>query len=303
MNIVIKYAKLPHGLVYFYQHWLPDRPDALVVIVHGLGDHIGRYQEFVSRLTQKNYACALFDQRGHGKSEGRRGHVARFEEWVGDLASFVQFSQMSVPADTPLFLVGMSLGALIGVNYVLTHHIPLAGMIFLSAAIRPTVKIPEWKKKMARRLAKFFPSTSISNGVRFEDITGDEFQIKQLKEDAFFHRRLSISAGMEIERNLELVMAMPHRIHIPALMLAGLEDKICDPEGTRQFASRLSSQDKECHLYPGMRHDLLHDVGCKAVMDEIEGWIGKRARRQVRTSRQFELHRREALWENVSLPS
>lgn len=303
MNISIKFARLPHGLVYFYQHWLPSEPDALVVIVHGLGDHIGRYQGFVSRLTQKNFACALYDQRGHGRSEGRRGHIERFEEWVGDLASFVQFSQMCVPADTPLFLVGASLGALVGVNYLLTHHIPLAGMVSISAAIRPTVEIPEWKKKIARRLAKFFPSISISNGVDFGDLTGDEAQLTQLKADTLFHRRLSISAGMEIEKNLELVMAMPHRIHIPMLMLAGREDRICDPEGTRQFASRLSSQDKECRIYPEMRHDLLHERGGDAVTDEIIKWIETRARRPLQIDRQYQLNQREALWENVSLPS
>lgn len=303
MNISIKYARLPHGLVYFYQHWIPDRPRALVVYVHGLGDHIGRYGEFVSRLTQHNLAVALYDQRGHGRSDGPRGHVERFEEWVSDLASFVHFSQMSVPVDTPLVLIGQSMGALVSLNYILTHHAPVNALITISACIKPTVSIPEWKKKLARRFAGFIPNISIQNGIHFDDLTSDPEEQSALRQDTLFHSRISVKAGLELERNLELVMAMPHRIHIPCLMFAGLDDHICDPDGTRQFALRLSSQDRTHRLIAGMKHDLLHESGREAVIEEIESWLDERLSRLVQTDKQFALHRREVLWENVSLPS
>lgn len=303
MTIAIKYARLPNDRVHFYQHWIPDSPRALVVFVHGLGDHIGRLGPFVSRLTQKNVACALYDQQGHGRSDGRRGHVERFSDWVNDLAGFVQFSQMATPTDTPLFIVGTSLGALIGINYILTHTAPVAGMVAISAAIHPTVQIPEWKKKLGRRIFRLWPSVSIDDGVRIEDLTRDEAERESLRRDPLFHRRLTLCAAHEIERNLELVMAMPHRIHVPMLMLAGAGDRVCDPEGTRQFATRLSSTDKHCRIYPGMFHDLLHDSGNEIVLDDIEAWIGVQADRPAQKDRQFALHRRETLWEDVSSPS
>lgn len=302
MTIAIKYARLPHGLVYFYQHWMPERPRALIVFIHGLGDHIGRYGAFVSRMTGAGFACALYDQRGHGRSGGRRGHVERFIDWVNDLAGFIQFSQANLPPETPLFLVGTSLGAIVGINYILTHTSPVAGMVALSAAIAPTVDIPGWKQGVARRIARVLPFLAIDDGVRIDDLTRDEGERAALESDPLFHRRLTLGAAQEIERNLELVMAMPHRIHTPMLMLAGEEDRVCDPDGTRRFEMRLSSTDKGCHLYREMAHDLLHDLGREEVAADIESWIGERAVVHVTADRQFSLNRREMLWEDVSPP-
>lgn len=303
MTIAIKYARLPHGLVYFYQHWMPERPRALVVFLHGLGDHIGRYGAFVARMTGAGFACALFDLRGHGRSGGRRGHVERFADWVEDLAGFIPFSQTNLPPETPLFLVGTSLGALIGINYLLLHAGPVEGMVALSAAIAPTVDIPAWKREVARRAARFLPIWAIDDGVRIDDLTRDAGERAVLEADPFFHRRVTIGAAQEIERNLELVMAMPHRIHTPMLMLAGEEDRVCDPDGTRRFAMRLSSPDKGCRCYPGMAHDLLHDLGHEEVLADIETWIGERSDVRAAADRQFTLSRRETLWEDVSPPS
>lgn len=303
MTIAIKYARLPHGLIYFYQHWIPKRPRALVIFVHGLGDHIGRYSVFVSRMAQAGFGCAMFDQRGHGRSEGRRGHIERFADWVNDIAGFVQFSEIGVPEGTPLFIVGYSLGALIGINYVLMHALPVDGMVTLSAAIVPTVGIPTWKKKIGKKIARFFSELSIDNGINIADLTHDEKERAALEADSFFHRRITLGAAGEIERNLELVMAMPHRLHLPMLMLAGAKDRICDPEGTRRFAMRLSSTDKRYRIYPGMSHDLLHDVGWENILEDIISWISERADKRPKASRQIALHRREILWEDVSLPS
>lgn len=300
MDITIKYAKLPHGLVYFYQHWVPENPKALIIMVHGLGDHIGRYSELVNRLSGKGYACALFDGRGNGRSEGRRGHVDDFYDWVGDLTSFIEFSQGQVPHDTPTFLIGGSLGALICINYLITHPTPVSGFVCVSAAIRPTIRIPEWKKKLARHIVKVLPKFSVENGIAIDRLTRDLAEQDALARDSIFHRRVTLGAAQEIEKNLELVMAMPHRIHVPTLMLAGDADDICDPEGTRQFAQRLSSQDKELKIYPGMMHDLLHDVGRETVMDDIERWIDERAVLNTPIDKQFPLHGGEVLWENVS---
>lgn len=303
IDIAIKYAKLPHGLVYFYQHWISREPRALIIFIHGLGDHIGRYGRFISRLANHGYACALFDQRGHGRSEGRRGHVEHFSDWVSDLASFVQFSQIAVPTDTPLYLIGTSLGALIGLNFLLTHTAPVEGMITLSAAIEPIVRIPNWKKKMLCRISKFFPNHPLDIGIRPEELTRDVEELKSLKNDPFFHSLITLSAAEEIEKNLDLVMAMPHRIHIPCLMLAGSADSICDPDGTRQFALRLSSADKRYHICTDGYHDLLHDMCAEEVMSDIEEWLERRLASRAPLERQYSLHRRETLWENISLPS
>lgn len=300
MNIAIKYARLPNGLVYFYQHWIPKDPRALIVFIHGLGDHIGRLGECVQHFARLGYACALYDARGHGRTSGRRGHIDRFTDWVDDLASFIHFSQSPVPGDTPTFLVGISLGALVGINYLLTHATPVSGMVAISTAIVPTVHIPEWKMKAADLMVRFLPKLSVYNGVSFEALTRDDAELDALRNDSFFHRRITLGAAYEFRQNLEIVMAMPHRIHIPMLMLAGSDDCICDSVGTLKFASRLTSADKTHHIYPGMKHDLLHDIGRERVLGDMEKWIAERSVCRRQPDRQFSFQRREVLWENVS---
>lgn len=300
VNIAIKYAILPHGLKYFYQHWILSNPKALVVFVHDLGDHIGRYGEFISRLTQSGFACALFDQCGHGRSEGKRGHVESFSDWVNDLSSFVQFSQMAVLVETPLFIIGMGLGGLVGINFLLSHTTHVSGMVTLSATISPTLRLPSWKKKLIKKFGRLIPEKTIHSGIQISDLTRDEKELELLKKDNFYHDRLTLNAMLEIKRNLELVMAMPHRIHLPMFMIAGGDDTICDPDGTRQFAMRLSTPDKKYHICPGSMHDLLHDTSRVDVMDDIVLWIEKQIENIKPADKQIGLNRRETIWEDVS---
>ena len=300
VEITVKYARLPNGIRYHYQLWVPQDPIALAVYVHGLGDHIGRYGPLVARLTDAGIACALFDQRGHGRTEGRRGHVERFMDWVDDLASFVHFSLGAMPRELPLFLIGQSLGALIGVNYLLMHAAPVAGMVAVSPAFEPTVRIPEWKMKLGLRTARLLPELSIANGIRLEDLTRDAAALAALAKDPLFHRRITLWAGTEILRTLELVPGYPHRIHIPMLLLTGADDRVVAPQGAVRFLQGLASLDRAHASYPGMLHDLPHDVGSEQVLGDITGWIFERAREAVPRDPQYHLRRGESIWEDAS---
>ncbi|MBN1283531.1 MAG: lysophospholipase [Proteobacteria bacterium] len=300
MDIAIKYTRLQNRLTHFYQHWMPADPLALVVYVHGLGDHIGRYSRLVTSLTSANLAVALYDQRGHGRSDGRRGHVEGFGNWVEDLAAFVQFSAERQRPEIPVFIVGQSLGALVAINYVLTHATRVAGLVTISAALHPTVTIPRWKRGLATRLKPIAPWMSIDSGVRIPDLTSVVPEVEALSSDPLFHTRLSISAGLEIERNVGLIGGMPHRIHEPLLMLAGTADRICDPQASSWFTARASSIDKGCKVYEGMRHDLLHDHGWEEALLDIRDWIAERAGMIAAHGGQYHLGGRIEVWQNVS---
>lgn len=300
VNITARFARLPHGLEYYYQHWIPENPRALIVFVHGLGDHIGRYSRIVNRFVELQCACALFDQRGHGQSEGKRGHVNRFADWVDDLASFVHFSRSEVSPDIPVFIIGSSLGAVISINFLLTHATPISGMVTLSAALAPTIQIPEWKEKLGQRLARFLPQFTIDNGIRIEDLTRDEAELAALAGDKLFHRSVTLGAGQEILQNISLTNNLAFRIHAPFLMLAGEGDRVCNPAATVSFSKSLSSSEKTYHIYPGMYHDLLHDVGKEQVIEDVAGWTMEMLRRTAPLGKQYALNRRETIWENVS---
>jgi alpha-beta hydrolase superfamily lysophospholipase len=302
IDISIKYARLPGGLVYFYQHWIPENPKALVVFVHGFGDHSCRHDAFLKRIVADGFACAAFDQRGHGKSEGRRGHVESFVEWVEDLGSFIDFSMSRVPEETPLILVGYSMGALIAIEYMMTNARPVAGMVSVAGAFAPVIQIPKWKRRIAERLSGFAPKLAIDTGVARRDLTRDNAELEALDMDSLFHSRITLRTGREIQSRLALLGAIPQRIHTPMLLVTGSADRVCDPEGTLWFAGRLASVDKHFKIYDGMYHDMLHDVGREEVMDDIASWISTRAADSKGAVEQFSLKQGEGVWEDVSRP-
>lgn len=302
IDISIKYARRPGGLVYFYQHWIPADPKALVVFMHGFGDHCGRHDDFIKRIVTNGFACATFDQRGHGRSEGRRGHVDSFADWVEDLGSFIDFSLSKVPDGTPLILAGYSMGALICVEYILTNAQPVAGMVSIAGAFAPVMRVPKWKRRIAERLKGVVPTLAMDTGVARVDLTRDATELEALSQDSLFHSRVTLRSGREIQSKLALLGAIPQRIFTPMLLVTGSADRVCDPEGTLWFAGRLASVDKHFKIYDGMYHDMLHDIGREEVMDDIAGWIATRAADARGTVEQFSLKQGDGIWENVSRP-
>jgi alpha-beta hydrolase superfamily lysophospholipase len=273
MNVEMKFTTLRNGFHCYYQHWFPENPRALLVMVHGLGDHIGRYNELVSMLSCNGFACALYDQRGFGLSEGKKGHFVSFERLLSDLDCFIDFSTARLSMDIPMFLVGGSLGGLICLNYLINCDRRLAGMILAAPAIRPAVVIPEWQRKAAHFLGKVVPSVCVDNRLDFDSMTRDPDEKAALISDRIFHRRISIGSAVEIEGRLKIVMAIPLRIRIPTLFLGGLADPICLTDGTRQFYNMISYSDKQMIVYENMLHDVLHDIGRKRVMEDILRWL------------------------------
>jgi alpha-beta hydrolase superfamily lysophospholipase len=287
-------------MIYFYQHWIPEHPRALVIFVHDFGDHIGRSAEFVKELTQQGHAVALFDQRGHGRSEGKRGHIGKMVDLVADLSNFVEFSMAAVPEGTPLFIVSAGTGALTVFNFLLLHTVPVAGVVALSASISPSPYINSWKTKLSERLIGLWPQFAFSREFEFEDFTDDPAQLEELENDTFFHSRITLGSLAELKRSHELIMAMPQRIYVPTLLLAGAQDPLCHPEGTRRFASRLATSDGEHHIYPGLKHDLLQCSEAPQVMRDVLCWIEARSEQRVPADKQIALNRREILWADVS---
>jgi alpha-beta hydrolase superfamily lysophospholipase len=300
MDIAIKFEKFPSGLVHFYQHWIPKDPPACVVFVPGLGDHIGRYSRLVDSLSGAGLAVALYDQRGHGLSEGRRGHVARFADWVDDLYNFVQFTYTRIPQDTPLAIAGQGLGALIGINFVLAHALPVCGVVAVSPWLKPFARTPDWRRRAHARMSRFVPWMTVGDGIRPADLTRDVSEVELISADPLFHGRMSLRAAQEIERNVGLIGGMPHRLHEPLLMLAGTADRVCDPQAASWFTARSSSADKDCRIYDGMYHDLLHDAGWQTVVADMTRWICERAGLAEGANDQLELGSRGEVWQNVS---
>jgi len=273
MDVDIKFTQLMTGLNCFYQHWFPHDPKALVVVVHGLGDHLGRYDTMISNFSNLGYACAIYDQRGHGRTSGRRGYAKNIEELVLDLEAFIGFTRSFLSPQLPLYLVASGVGTIVAIECIIRHAIAVDAFIGISPAIHPISHMPKWKKKLIRKSSKIISSMTVATGISNDMLTKDSDELELLNKDSLFHQRISVGLFAEIEKWCHLAMATCHRINIPTLMLVGSRDKVIDYRFTPQYVERISTADKQCITYEGMYHDLLHDIGKRHVMEDMFAWV------------------------------
>lgn len=258
-------------------HRLAD-PRARLVIVHGFGEHRGRYQRLVGELLAAGFECHLFDLRGHGDSGGRRGHVRRFADYRDDLARFAaRAGRESEPRSTaPWVLLGHSLGGLIAADSVLhaprTFSALALGSPFLASPDSPP--LARLMAAVARRLLPGlrlhvpFPPSALSHDPRVVEAYArdprvlDSFSPAWLGAVTAAQRRVYRRAG---------------EIRLPALVLVGGADRIADPGRSLAFFRRLGSPDKTLHVYDGLFHEVLNELDRRPVVADLLAWLGRRA--------------------------
>jgi alpha-beta hydrolase superfamily lysophospholipase len=269
------YAAQP-GIDIFYQSWTPDgKPVAMLLIVHGLGDHSSRYQNYVDYFAPKGYAIYAPDLRGHGRSDGRRGHVNRFDEYVNDLRQLHNRARGADP-DSKVFLLGHSLGSLVVLTYALRYPEGLAGVISSGTALRDTLAVPGWLRSAAGGLSKIAPTLAANNGVKTGYISHDSQVREAYDRDPLVHRvgTLRLSAEVDIARSN--LMEHASQWKLPLLMLHGRDDPICLLSGAREFYDKTDHAWVEFRQYTGMYHEVHNEVGKEAVFKDIESWLQAR---------------------------
>jgi alpha-beta hydrolase superfamily lysophospholipase len=275
MNIqrISKKAISPLGLKYNYSFVIPENPLALAIFVHGLSDHIGRFKELAERLADAGIACAMYDQRGCGLSDGTRGHVNRFYDLIYDLSASVHFFSTKLSKELPVFLIGHSMGSLVSLSYVLMYVTPISGLITIASAIEPTLKISHTKKRILLSIGRFLPSFMVDDTIRCEDTTRDKGQIEIHKRDPLRQEKTSLCTAIEAFGVIDFIKKMVRILDIPVFMIHGSDDRICHPHGTLKLAMWLRSEKHAYKIYPGMYHDMLHDVGREEVFKDIIEWL------------------------------
>lgn len=272
MDATLTFFSPTEGVRLYYEWWMPVRPKAILVVVHGLGDHAGRYGPLIRYFGQREYGVAIYDQRGHGNSSGLRGHIAHFQDLLGDLAAFVQFVKEKYPG-VPVFLVGHSFGGQLALNFIVRYAKGLRGILLSSPNVQLAIKVPKWKRMLSEYGHRWFPRMRIRQEIDPVLLSHDPEIVRRYKDDPLVVRRITLQTGMEIVRNLELVMALASRIHLPAFFMHAGEDKICDPEGTRRFFRRIPVARKQLKIYDGFSHELFNEVHGEEVFKDMEHWI------------------------------
>lgn len=261
----------PDGTSLAFDAYELPHPKAAVLFLHGWSDHAGRWAGTGKRLQAAGFAAYLFDQRGHGRSGGRRGHLSRFSQLLGDLQAFRRAVRQRTPA--PQVLLGHSFGGLVVLRYLETQPgDPLAAAVVSSPWLGLKHTPPAWKRLAARLFADLWPTLSIGAGIDADQLSRDPAVNAGWTADPACHDLMTPGAWAEIQWAQRAVTADGYRIDCPLLFLLAGEDRVVDAHLARAFADGLKSV-SQVHWYPEMYHEVLNDPQGERVLRDIVDFL------------------------------
>lgn len=258
----------------FAQWWRPqaDRPRAVLVLVHGLKDHGGRYASFAQGLARHGIAVYAQDLRGHGRSAGQRVWVDRFDDYVQDLTRFVLGVKQREPG-LPVFVMGHSMGGAIATLYALDHAKDIQGLVLSAPALQPGKDVSPALIALTKKLGNGLPDLPV---LALDDrlFSHDPAVVQAMHDDplVYDHDGPAHTAA-ELLGALERIQARAGELDVPLLDLHGTADRITDPDGSRMLTKVAKTQDKTLKLYDGFYHDLLHEPDGAKVAQDIQAWL------------------------------
>ncbi|MFO7894700.1 MAG: alpha/beta hydrolase [Longimicrobiales bacterium] len=261
-----------------YRAWPADSPRAALLVIHGLFEHSGRYGELAAALADAGVATYGLDLRGHGVSQGRRGHVQRFEQFLEDVDRFHHEVMEQVGGGIPRFLLAHSMGGLIGIRYLEAREPALAGAIFTSPWLGLAQDIPGWQRLLARGLSRVLPIAPYPSGIDADQLSHDPERVANYRDDPLIFSSLTIRLGTEVEDAFDEAFRERDRIRhdLPRLFLVAGADSVVDSDRSVELARSLTGDDVTLQLLDGYYHEVLQEVDRSAVMAEIREWIEAR---------------------------
>jgi len=257
----------PDGLQLAFDAVEPPRSRSAILFLHGWSDHGSRWLDTAERLGGAGHSVYLMDLRGHGRSEGRRGHLSRFSQLLGDLQAFRR--QVRVRTDAPQVLLGHSFGGLVVLRYLETQPSdPVAAAIASSPFLGLGYAVNPLKLLAGRLLADLAPTVSMPTGLDPEALSRDPAVAPRYRSDPLVHHRMTAGAWKEIQWAQRAVAADAHRIDRPVQFLLAGEDRIVDAGMARAFADGLRG-DVQVRWYPEMYHEALKDPQRDLVLADV----------------------------------
>ena len=261
------------------EQFLPPEPKAILIIVHGLAEHRGRYKSAVERCAESGIACVTYDQRGHGESPGSRTDITDFSSFTEDLAKIVQSIADMYP-ELPVFLWGHSLGSLVVLNCAPIVSSSVRGAISTGCPLLAVPRLLARFSDVGSWLAGLLPTIRVPSRLNPELLSHVEDVQEAYRHDALVMRSITLRLGLETSKAIANIRKHMNDIHIPWLAIHGAEDRIAPPRGSELLFEALGSQDKKLVILEGLRHEV-HNEGprerelfCSLMTD----WIEQRAR-------------------------
>lgn len=256
---------------FYGQTWQSTTPKAVVILVHGMGEHATRYTDFViPKLLKNDVAVVAFDQFGHGKTTGKRGHCPSFEAVLESVEKVIEKATILFP-EIPKFLYGHSMGGNVVINYTLQKKHNLQGIIATSPFLKLAFQPPVWKLSLGKIMQKIAPSITLGNELDANDISRDLTEVEKYKSDPLVHDKVSPNFSITFIETGKWAIQNADKLETPMLLLHGTGDKIIDYKATEKFAK--NTKKATLKLYENGYHELHNDLCKEEVLTDIITWL------------------------------
>ncbi len=253
----------------FERAWLPAAPARLVVLVHGLAEHSGRYDAVGSWLARRGWAVHAWDQRGHGRSQGERTHVARFDAFLDDASAFLARVHARHP-ELARVVLGHSMGGLVVASLLEREPTAAAAGVLSAAALAPPRV--RGRARLVGIVRHIAPRARLPIGIDPLELSRDPEVGRLYLEDPYVEPRMTASLAAELFRALSRVQQAGGPSGPPLLLLHGTADRICPAAGSQAFAARCGPR-ATLRLYRDLRHELLNEPEKEQILEEVCSWV------------------------------
>jgi acylglycerol lipase len=262
-----------NGKKIFRQWWLPGgEPTAVILIVHGLAEHSGRYRPLVHHFVPMGYAVYGFDHQGHGKSEGTRCHADALEDFTENLQRMVLWVKEQQPGKR-LVLFGHSMGGLITANYLIDHQTEVDEAILSAPAIVSSAQPTTWQKVKVGLLHRVHARAQFRK-LDPEGISRDPDVVQSYWEDPLVHKGpMTIGLALVLGNAMSRARDEGQRITLPLLIVQGGHDLLVNPAGAKALFESISSERKQLKYFPDAYHELLNEPEAPQVLNLMEQWL------------------------------
>ncbi len=266
--------KTSDGINIYAKSWDTDNPKAVVLLVHGLGEHINRYDHLGAFLNKNGFALLGNDHRGHGQSGGPKGHIPSYEDLLKEVDQLRQEATNRYP-DAPVFLYGHSLGGNIVLNYLLVRQPEIKGVIATGPALKLAFEPSAFLLFLGKLMRNIKPSFAQPNGLVVEHISRDKSVVEKYVKDPLVHDKVSSELGLATLERGKWALENISKINIPALVMHGEKDQITSPEGTKLFAEK-GQGDITLKIWPELYHEIHNEPEQQQVFDFTLNWLNSK---------------------------
>lgn len=256
-----------------YQAWLPaNDPEAILLIIHGIAEHSGRYMNLVNHFVPMGYAVYGFDHPGHGKSEGERVYIERFEDFTDTIKTYYDMIRSWYPK-LPVFLVGHSMGGLIAACYLLDHQQDFVGAVLSGSSVKVPDHISPVTVTLGRILSRILPKFGIIK-LEADGICRDPAVVQNYLSDPLVCTgKITARLGAELFKATRRITAEAENINLPMMIVHGGTDILVECDASRLFYEKIGSTEKALKIYPGLYHEVFNEPERDQFLKDMEDWI------------------------------